>query len=191
MPILVEVIVAWVAAVAVLVVIRVMVLLVAMQVHLKVVWNLIDTCNLRILEVALHLMVLLGMVHLAMVMVHPATVLVMVVMEVMVVQTLGMVALLVPPMGTQMYLMLAMQVVHRVHLEVHGVHKLPLVMVPWAMGMLLHGVLQVLVAAVVVPVQRPLVNLLVELLGMGIKVMAMVGMVEVMDLMAIPLVMGL
>ena len=60
-------------------------------------------------------------------------------------------------------------------------------MVLWVMGMLLLGVLKMLGLAVVALVQYLLVNLLVEPLGMGVKVMVTVVMVEMMDHMGIQL----
>ena len=60
-------------------------------------------------------------------------------------------------------------------------------MVLWVMGMLLLGVLKMLGLAVVALVQYLLVNLLVEPLGMGIKVMGTVVTVEMMDHMGIQL----
>jgi hypothetical protein len=60
-------------------------------------------------------------------------------------------------------------------------------MVLWVMGMLVLGALKMLGLAVVALVQYLLVNLLVEPLGMGIKVMGTVVTVEMMDHMGIQL----
>lgn len=175
----------------VLVVIRAMVLPGAMQIHMMVEWIQIGICSLRAQEVAFLLMVHQALMHLVMDMVLPIMVLDMVVMVVMAVPVLAMVDLLVLRMGILTSQVLGMQVVHLVPLEAHGAVKLHLAMVPWATDMLHLGAHQMLVLGALVLVQLLLVNLLVGLLGMGIKVMDMVVMLEMMDPMGIQLDMEL
>jgi len=189
--------VAWgavkVAVVQLVVVIKDMAHLVATQMHMMVEWTPTGTCNLRVLEVVFHLMVLLGIMHPVMGMVLPVMELVMAVMEVTVVLILAMEVQRLLPMETLMPQMLAMLVVRQVPLEVHGVLRPPLDMVLWDTGILLLGVFQVAVQvqAVAALVLHLLVNHLVQRLGMERKVMVMVGTVEVMRPMQIRLVMVL
>jgi hypothetical protein len=181
MPIPVGVIVVWeVVLVLEPVVTRAMVRLVVIQVLMTIAWIPTGTCSLKMLVVAFRLMALLGMVHLGTVTVLPVMVWAMVVMASTVVPVLDMVTLQLLRMRIQMLLMLVMQVVNRVLLEVHGVLKLPQDMGLWAMGMLLHGVVPVLVLEVVGPVQHHLVNRPVVLLlpRMVTKVTATVGTME-------------
>jgi hypothetical protein len=182
MPIPVGVIVVWeVVLVLEPVVTRAMVRLVVIQVLMTIAWIPTGTCSLKMLVVAFRLMALLGMVHLGTVTVLPVMVWAMVVMASTVVPVLDMVTLQLLRMRIQMLLMLVMQVVNRVLLEVHGVLKLPQDMGLWAMGMLLHGVVQVLELEVVVLVQYHLVNRPVELLlllHMVTKVTDTVGTME-------------
>jgi hypothetical protein len=167
-------------------------LLVATKMHMMVVRILVGICSLKVLQVDSHRMdpLLIVLLLLDMGMVQLATALVMVQhMEVMVVLLLVMVDLLLQRMGTQMSLMLLMLLVAQ---GVHGLLRLPLAMVLWVMVTLLLGVLQV---GVLDLVQQLQVNLLVQLLDMGIKVMGMVvmaaGMVEVIILMGIQVYMVL
>jgi hypothetical protein len=167
-------------------------LLVATKMHMMVVRILVGICSLKVLQVDSHHMghLLIVLLLLDMGMVQLATALVMVQhMEVMVVLLLVMVDLLLQRMGTQMSLMLLMLLVAQ---GVHGLLRLPLAMVLWVMVTLLLGVLQV---GVLDLVQQLQVNLLVQLLDMGIKVMGMVvmaaGMVEVIILMGIQVYMVL
>jgi hypothetical protein len=167
-------------------------LLVATKMHMMVVRILVGICSLKVLQVDSHRMdpLLIVLLLLDMGMVQLATALVMVQhMEVMVVLLLVMVDLLLQRMGTQMSLMLLMLLVAQ---GVHGLLRLPLAMALWVMVTLLLGVLQV---GVLDLVQQLQVNLLVQLLDMGIKVMGMVvmaaGMVEVIILMGIQVYMVL
>jgi hypothetical protein len=167
-------------------------LLVATKMHMMVVRILVGICSLKVLQVDSHRMdpLLIVLLLLDMGMVQLATALVMVQhMEVMVVLPLVMVDLLLQRMGTQMSLMLLMLLVAQ---GVHGLLRLPLAMVLWVMVTLLLGVLQV---GVLDLVQQLQVNLLVQLLDMGIKVMGMVvmaaGMVQVIILMGIQVYMVL
>lgn len=186
MPILVQIVV-WVVlevVVAEWVVIKGMELLVETKMHMMVV-QILGICSLKVLQVDSHLMdplhtVLLldmGMVRLAMALVMVQH------MEVMVVPLLVMADLLLQHMGTQMSLMLLMLVVAQ---GVHGLLRLPLAMALWVTVTLLLGVLQVVVLDLVQQLQ---VNLPVQRLDMGIKVMGMVvmvaGMVQVIILMGI------
>jgi hypothetical protein len=166
-------------------------LLVATKMHMMVVRILVGICSLKVLQVDSHRMdhLLIVLLLLDMGMVQLAMALVMVHMEVMVLLLLVMVDLLLQHMGTQMSLMLLMLLVAQ---GVHGLLRLPLPMALWVMVTLLLGVLQV---GVLDLVQQLLVNLLVQLLDMGIKVMGMVvmaaGMVEVIILMGIQVYMVL
>jgi hypothetical protein len=166
-------------------------LLVATKMHMMVVRILVGICSLKVLQVDSHRMdhLLIVLLLLDMGMVQLAMALVMVHMEVMVLLLLVMVDLLLQHMGTQMSLMLLMLLVAQ---GVHGLLRLPLAMALWVMVTLLLGVLQV---GVLDLVQQLQVNLLVQLLDMGIKVMGMVvmaaGMVEVIILMGIQVYMVL
>ena len=172
MPILVwpteEVVVGPVVAVAIMVII-----LAVTKVLMIVEWILIDTCNLRTLEVLFHLLGLLGMVQQVMGMVLPIMALVTGVMG-MGVQTLAMEDLVVLLMATQTSLVLDMQMAPQLPQGVHGMHKQPLVMAQLGRG--------VLVALVVAD---QLVSHQMLPLVMEIMVMLTVVMVVVMDLMEV------
>lgn len=107
----------------------------------------------------------------------------------MVVQIQLMVVQQVQPMETPMYLVQVMEVVHQVLQEVHGTIRLLQDMVVVLPMVMLLGVLLELLVLVGVPLfQHPQVNLQVELLDTGIKVMVMVvDMAEMMGLMGIHL----
>lgn len=193
MPTLVVVAVPWgvvrVAVVHLVVVTKAMEHLVATQMHMMVEWTQTGTCNLRALVVVFLLMVLRGIVHPVMGMLLPVMALVMEAMEVMVVPILDMVVQLPPPMETLMPQMLVMVVAHQVLLEVHGAPKHPQDMVVWDTAIPLLGVFKAAVQLqeVVVLDLHLLVNLLVQRLGTELKVMVMVGTVEVMHPMEIHL----
>lgn len=177
MPILVwpteEVVVGPVVVVEIMVII-----LVVTKVLMIVEWILIDTCNLRTLEVHFHLLGLLGMVQQVMGMVLPIMALVTGDMG-MGVQTLAMEGLVVLPMATQTSLVLDMQMASQLPQGVHGMHKQPLVMAQLAMEVLGRGVPVALVVA------DQLVSHQMPPLVMEIMVMLTVVMVVVMDLMEV------